>query len=176
MASVWAGAQAFLARRRVTLGFVTAVAALALARPTWTSWGFGLAVACVGEAIRIWAAGHIEKDREVTTSGPYRWMRHPLYVGSSVMALGVVIATRSPVVAVLAALYMFTTISAAVTTEEARLRQAFGDAYDSYARAQGPRVARAFSVARVVRNREYRAASGVVGGFLILALRVAFNL
>jgi hypothetical protein len=29
---------------------------------------------------------------------------------------------------------------------------------------------------RVVRNREYRAAIGVVAGFLILALRVAFNL
>ena len=47
-------------------------------------------------------------------------MRHPLYVGSSVMALGVVIATRSPVVAVLATLYMATTITAAVTTEEAQ--------------------------------------------------------
>ena len=176
MSSVWTGAQAFLARRRVTLGFVAALATIVMARPTWTSWSVGLVVACVGEAIRIWAAGHIEKDREVTTSGPYQWMRHPLYVGSSVMALGVVIAARSPVAAVLVLLYMATTIAAAVTTEEDRLRRAFGDTYDSYARARGPRVARAFSVARVVRNREYRAAGGVVGGFLILALRVAFNL
>ena len=176
MSSVWTGAQAFLARRRVTLGFVTALAAILLARPTWTSWSVGLMVACAGEAIRIWAAGHIEKDREVTTSGPYRWMRHPLYVGSSVMALGVVIAVRSPLVAVLALLYMVTTIAAAVNTEEDRLRRAFGETYDRYARAQGPRTARAFSVARVLRNREYRAASGVAGGFLILALRVAFNL
>ena len=55
----------------------------------------GLVVALVGEAIRMWAAGHLEKSREVTASGPYRWTRHPLYVGSAIMALGVVIASRS---------------------------------------------------------------------------------
>ena len=36
---------AFLARRRVALGLVVAVAAVALARPTWESWWVGLAVA-----------------------------------------------------------------------------------------------------------------------------------
>ena len=63
-----------LARRRVPLGFVTAVAALVLARPTWTTWRYGLLVALAGEAIRVWAAGHLEKSREVTRSGPYRWI------------------------------------------------------------------------------------------------------
>ena len=87
-----AGVVAFLARKRVPLGFVTTVAALVLARPTWTTWRAGLLVAVVGEAIRVWAAGHLEKSREVTTSGPYRWTGHPLYVGSSILALGVVIA------------------------------------------------------------------------------------
>jgi protein-S-isoprenylcysteine O-methyltransferase Ste14 len=80
---------AFLVRRRVTLGFVVAAAALLLARPTWKTWSAGLAIACAGEALRIWAAGHLDKSREVTRSGPYRWTRHPLYVGSSIMALGV---------------------------------------------------------------------------------------
>ena len=47
---------AFLVRRRVTLGFVVAVAALLLARPTWTTWNVGLLIACVGEALRIWAS------------------------------------------------------------------------------------------------------------------------
>ncbi len=89
----------FLARRRVTLGFVTTVAALVLARPTWTTWQVGLLVALAGEAIRVWAAGHLEKGREVTTSGPYRWTAHPLYVGSSLLALGVVIAARNVPVA-----------------------------------------------------------------------------
>src|SRR5690349_12590611 len=82
-----APAIAFLARKRVPLGFVTTIAALILARPTWATWGYGLVVALIGLAIRVWAAGHLEKGREVTSSGPYRWTGHPLYVGSSILAL-----------------------------------------------------------------------------------------
>src|SRR5688572_31039846 len=128
-----------LARRRVSLGFVTAVAALILAHPTWKTWTAGFLVAAAGEAIRVWAAGHLEKGREVTRSGPYRWMRHPLYVGSAVLALGVVIAARSVVVAAVAAVYLGTTIPAAIRAEEAFLRRTFGDQYDRYLSAQsGP--------------------------------------
>jgi hypothetical protein len=170
------GPLSFLARRRVPLGFLSALAALVLARPTWPSWGSGLAIAIVGEGLRIWSSGHIEKDREVTMSGPYRWMRHPLYVGSSVMALGAVIASRSVVVAVVVTLYMSATIGAAVVTEEARLRREFGTAYDDYARSAAPPVRRTFSMDRVLRNREYRAVAGLAAGFLILALKAAFNL
>ena len=170
------GLLALLARRRVPLGFLSAVAAIGLARPSWYTWSWGLAVAVIGEGIRVWAAGHLEKDREVTTSGPYQWMRHPLYVGSSVMALGAAIACRSVVVAVLVALYMTATIGAAVVTEETHLRRSFGDTYDAYAQATVPAAARAFSVDRALRNREYRAAAGLAGGFLLLALKTAFNL
>ena len=176
MDSAWGVVRDYLARRRVTLGFVAALAALILARPTWTSWAVGLAVACGGEAVRIWASGHIDKGREVTTSGPYQWMRHPLYVGSSLMAAGVMVAARDPLVAMVATVYMVTTIAAAVTSEEAHLREKFGDAYDRYVRAEVTHPQRGFSVERVMRNREYRAVGGVVAGFLILALKVAFTL
>ena len=175
---------AFLARRRVALGGLTAIAALVLARPTWSSWYAGLAVAVIGEGIRVWAAGHLEKSREVTTSGPYRWMRHPLYVGSSILALGIVIAARSYVVGGLAVLYLGTTITAAIRSEEAFLRRTFGDAYDRYARAESEGAAegrqagavRRFSLERAVRNKEYRAVLGVLAGFGLLALRMRFLL
>ncbi|MDO8794918.1 MAG: isoprenylcysteine carboxylmethyltransferase family protein [Vicinamibacterales bacterium] len=166
------GILATLARWRVRLGAVTVVVALLLARPTWTSWGIGLAIALTGEGIRIWAAGHLEKSREVTRSGPYRWMAHPLYVGSSVLALGVVVAAGSPTLAVLAALYMGATITAAIRTEEANLRQAFGSTYDDYRAARAQPMERRFSLDRAIRNREYRAATGVVLGFALLALRL----
>src|SRR5262245_60399858 len=94
-----------LARKRVALGFIVAVATLVLARPTWVTWRIGLVVAIVGEGVRVWAAGHLEKSREVTRSGPYRFLRHPLYAGSTIMALGIVIASRSVVVAIVAAVY-----------------------------------------------------------------------
>jgi protein-S-isoprenylcysteine O-methyltransferase Ste14 len=165
-----------LARWRVPLGWLVGVAALVLARPTWSSWYTGFAVALVGEGIRVWAAGHLEKSREVTTSGPYRWMRHPLYVGSTVLALGVVIAAHSHVVGVLAALYLGITITAAIRTEEAFLRRAFGDDYDRYARAEDGGAVRRFSLERAVRNKEYRAVLGTVAGFALLALRVMVHL
>ena len=167
---------AFLARRRVALGGLTAIVALVLARPTWSSWYAGLAVAVVGEGIRVWAAGHLEKSREVTTSGPYRWMRHPLYVGSSILALGIVIAARSYLLGALAVLYLGTTITAAIRSEEAFLRRTFGEAYDRYARSSHQGVKRRFSSERAMRNKEYRAVLGTVAGFALLALRLLLHL
>lgn len=161
-----------LARRRVPLGFGAALVAVVLARPTWASWSAGFVVAAVGEAIRVWAAGHLEKSREVTRTGPYRWTRHPLYVGSSVIALGVTIAARHPLVAAVTILYMASTLIAAIRTEEAFLRSAFGETYDQYVASAAEPMTRRFSVARALRNREYRAAVGVAAGFGLLALKV----
>ena len=123
----------FLARRRVPLGFVFAVGVLYFSRPTWTSLVAGTIVGAIGELIRVWAAGHLEKSREVTSSGPYQFTRHPLYLGSSIMGLGVGIASRSLIVSVLMIVYMGATIAAANRTEEAFLRRQFGDAYETYA-------------------------------------------
>lgn len=164
-----------LARRRVPLGFVASAAALLLARPTWDTWAAGLAVAVAGECVRVWAAGHLEKGREVTRSGPYRAMRHPLYVGSTLIALGVAVASRSLAVAIIAAIYMGATITAAIWTEEAHLRRAFGDVYDKYRASRAEPMARRFSLARAVRNREHRAVFGLLIGFALLALKVTIG-
>ena len=129
-------------------------------------------MASAGECVRVWAAGHLEKGREVTRSGPYRWMRHPLYVGSGILALGIVVASRSPIVAVVAAVYVGSTIPAAIRTEEAFLRRTFGDTYDRYRRSQSPPMARRFSFARARGNREYRAVLGLIAGFALLALKL----
>ena len=165
----------FLARRRVALGLLVTLAAAALADPTWGSWGVGLLIALCGEALRVWAAGHLEKGREVTQSGPYRLTAHPLYVGTTVMAAGIVVACRSLPLGVLAAAYLGGTILAAVRTEEAFLRQSFGDAYDAYRRAPAP-VGRRFSFARARRNREHRAVVGLLGGFALLALKIVLEI
>jgi protein-S-isoprenylcysteine O-methyltransferase Ste14 len=164
-----------LARRRVTLGFVTALVAMYLAQPTWSSWRAGLAIALVGEGLRIWAAGHLEKGREVTRSGPYQWFKHPLYVGSSIMTIGIVMASRSMPLAIIAGVYMGVTIKAAILVEEAYLRQQFGDAYDRYDRATAEPMLRRFSLERAWRNREYRALLGLLIGFALLALKIMYR-
>jgi protein-S-isoprenylcysteine O-methyltransferase Ste14 len=164
-----------LARLRVPLGFVAGILVLWLARPTRGLLAAGTLVALAGETIRVWAAGHLEKSREVTRSGPYRWSRHPLYVGSALMGVGVAIAGNSAVAAAAIGLYLGVTFTAAIRTEEAFLRAKFGEEYDDYCRGAGQAVDRPFSIARAWRNREYRAVLGMAAVFAILALKAALQ-
>ena len=159
------------ARLRVPLGFVTGIAALALANPTRESLIAGASIAAAGEALRVWAAGHLEKSREVTMSGPYRFTRHPLYVGSGIMTFGFVIAAYSVIVAVLAAFYLAITYSSAIRREEAFLTERFGAAYPDYKAGRLGGVARSFSIERAMRNREYRAVIGLAAALAILAIK-----
>lgn len=162
-----------LARRRVALGLVIALIVLALSLPTWTTWLAGLIVAAAGETFRIWASGHLEKGREVTRSGPYRFVRHPLYVGSTIIAGGVALAAHNLPVALCIALYMGLTLTAAVRTEEAELRRAFGSTYEDYSASRAEPMRRRFSFARAIRNREHRAMAGLAAGFALLGLKAA---
>ncbi len=168
-----------LARWRVSLGFVVGAAVLWLAAPSRFSLLVGGAVAVAGEALRMWAAGHLNKSREVTSSGPYRWLAHPLYVGSSVMGIGVAAASGSLVVVLLVAAYLATTITAAIRQEEAFLRGRFGERYDRYRRGAGDRIdpdaARRYSVSQAIANREYRAATGLVVAVLLLFLKARYS-
>jgi protein-S-isoprenylcysteine O-methyltransferase Ste14 len=154
------------------LGFAAGAVALWLAHPSWRSLTFGFPVAAVGEALRIWAAGHLEKGREVTKSGPYRFTGHPLYLGSSMMAAGIAIACASVLVALLGAVYLGVTFVAAIRSEEAGLRAKFGREYDDY-RAGRATDDRAFSLARALRNREHRAILGLLVAMALLALKAA---
>jgi protein-S-isoprenylcysteine O-methyltransferase Ste14 len=157
----------WLARRRVPLGFLAGITAIWLSDPTPRSLAIGAIVAAIGEAVRVWAAGHLEKGREVTMSGPYRLTRHPLYLGSTIIGVGLAIASASVVVALLAGLYLAVTLTAAIATEEAHLTEKFGEAYPEYREGRAAGLSRRFSMARAMKNREYRA---VIGLLAVLAL------
>jgi hypothetical protein len=154
--------RAGLARWRVPIGFAAAGLVLWLARPTPRSLQIGLPIALLGQLIRIWAAGHLEKSREVTSSGPYRLTRHPLYLGSSLMGVGLAVAANHWAVGAVILAYLAVTLWLAIRTEEAYLRATFGDAYDRYAQGALPSAARRFSVERAWRNKEYRAPVGLL--------------
>lgn len=158
-----------IARLRVPLGFVFGIVVLWLADPTRRTLAIGAVVAVVGELVRIWAAGHLEKGREVTSSGPYAVTRHPLYLGSFLIAVGLVIAAFDVAVAVIVLAYLAITYTAAIRTEEAHLTEKFGAAYPEY-RAGRMAIARPFSLRRaIVTNREYRAAIGLAVVLAVLA-------
>lgn len=164
-----------LARRRVMLGFVCGALALWLATPTWPWLAAGALVAGLGEGLRVWAAGHLEKSLEVTSSGPYRFTRHPLYLGSTVIGAGMAIASANLWVAGLVAVYLGATVTAAMRAEEAHLREKFGGAYDAYVeRRSRPRV-RAWSRARALHNREHHTLAGVAAAVALLALKIVMR-
>lgn len=160
-----------IARLRVPLGFGFGILALWLSAPTRQSIVWGAVVALAGEAVRVWAAGHLEKSREVTASGPYAWTRHPLYFGSTLIGIGLAIGAASIPVAILVLGYLGVTLTAAIRTEEAHLTEKFGAAYPEY-RAGRHSVKRSFSLQRALRNREYRAAIGVLVVLAVLAGKV----
>lgn len=175
-------------RSRVPLGFAFAAAYFWFARPTWTSLGAGCIVAAVGIIVRALASGHIRKNAALATTGPYAYTRNPLYLGSIIIAVGFIVASRNLWIGV-AALAMFAFIYLPViTAEEKYLRSAFPE-YDRYAsevprflpRLTPYRAAAAgddgtpqFSSALYLRHREYNAALGAVLmlGALVLKMLV----
>jgi hypothetical protein len=165
-----------LARRRVALGFMVGAVALWLAQPTRGTLAIGTAIAVGGECLRVWAAGHLNKARDVTASGPYRWLAHPLYVGSSLMGVGLAVIADHFVVTALIVFYLVVTLSAAVTSEEAFLRRTFGERYARYRRGdRSDEDKRRFSFARAFANREHRAIVGLAVAILLLVLKATYN-
>jgi protein-S-isoprenylcysteine O-methyltransferase Ste14 len=157
-----------LSRYRVRLGFLGAAAALWLAKPTLRSVTIGAAIAIVGELLRIWAAGHLEKGKEVTVSGPYRLTRHPLYAGSAIMGIGLAIASNTIATSVLVLAYLVATIGAAIRSEESHLTEKFGSLYPDYREGRLQQETRRFSVERAMRNREYRSMTGLAVAIAVL--------
>ena len=164
-----------VARMRVPLGFACAGAVLWLARPTPQSLAAGGGIALLGEAVRIWAAGHLEKGQEVTQSGPYRITRHPLYAGSAIIACGAAVATAHAGAMALIGAYMTATIVAAIRHEESGMRAAFGDQYDAYAQSRAQPVERPFSLARAIKNKEHKAVAGLAAVAAILWAKSFFQ-
>ena len=151
-----------IARYRVRLGFPCAALALWLADPSPASLAAGAIVAAAGELLRIWAAGHLVKGREVTASGPYRFTRHPLYLGSTLIGIGFAVASRRVIPALLVLGYMAITLTSAMRSEEHHLTEKFGSAYPDYREGRGPVMGRRFSLARSVENREHKAVLGLL--------------
>jgi protein-S-isoprenylcysteine O-methyltransferase Ste14 len=55
----------------------------------------GSALIIPGLAIRALASGHVQKNEQLTTTGPYAYTRNPLYLGSLILAVGFAISARN---------------------------------------------------------------------------------
>lgn len=157
-------------RLRVPCGFVLLITFGWLSQPRPKSMLLGLPIAAGGLLLRGWASGHLAKNRELATSGPYSYIRNPLYLGTCITAAGIVIASRSGWLAGIFGAAFVLIYLPAVELEEQHLRAIF-PRYAEYA-GQVRRFLptskysgsdRAFSPALYRRNQEYKA----LAGFLI---------
>ena len=166
-----------IARRiRIPVGFVTAIIFVWLARPTRTSVIVGALVMIPGLLLRGLASGHVQKDKQLTTSGPYAYTRNPLYLGSLMMAAGFAVAARSWwIVAIMVVMFALIYVPV-IAGEEGFLRQTFPE-YADYARhvpRMFPRLTHygdqrsAYSSERYWKHREYQASVGCAAMLAIL--------
>jgi protein-S-isoprenylcysteine O-methyltransferase Ste14 len=162
----------------VPLGFVFAALYLWLARPNWGSIILGTAVASIGVILRALASGHVKKDQELTTTGPYAYTRNPLYLGSIIIAVGFAVAAQNVWVVVLI-FAMFAAIYVPVIRAEEVFLQSKFPGYGAYA-SRVPRLiprlssisnpGSGFSLELYLRHREYNA---ILGALLVVVVLIA---
>jgi len=173
----------FVARLRVPCGFALVAAFAWFSHPAARPLAIGLPVSLIGLALRAWAAGHLAKNQALATSGPYAYTRNPLYLGTLLVAAGLVIASRSVGLGLLFAVVFVLIYLPVIQLEEQHLRSLFPE-YAEYAasvpalwpRRCGQRVEvrtlklapRAFQWSLYVKNGEYQAALGLLAGALFL--------
>jgi hypothetical protein len=149
----------------------------------------GAIIALGGLLLRAYAAGYLEKSRELAISGPYRYTRNPLYLGSFLLGLGFAVAARSWVLGLVFVCFFILVYGPVMRREESFLRRQFGEAYDRYASRVSlflptfriPSTASKdstpkdkFQWARYWENHEYEAAFGYLLGLVFLVIKLRF--
>jgi hypothetical protein len=133
----------------------------------------------VGLATRGLAAGTIRKGSELARSGPYAFTRNPLYLGSSVLALGFGIMSGNLIGAALLVIPSAIVYPAVIRSEEAELRRRYGREFDDFRngvpcffpRRISRRALDAFTFGQFVANGEYNATIGFLAATGVLAIK-----
>ncbi len=144
---------------------------------TWQSV-MGLASIALGLGLRSWAAGTIHKWEQLTTTGPYRLVRNPLYVGSFLMMIGFCLLIGDPENLWIVAGPMLGLYWLKVRREERKLAAKYGDAWTAYARRTPRMLPRrwpsfadgGWQLSQWLKNAEYNAIAGTLAGLVAIQL------
>lgn len=171
---------------RIGSAWLLAIAFFWVALPSPSSLRLGAVVVASGLLIRGWAAGVLEKDRELAVSGPYAFTRNPLYLGSFLIGAGAVIAGGRPWLGLVFLAYFGWVYGSTMARETDELAARFGEDYRRYRQSVPvflPRLApfrpgtahaagrTTLSLARYLHNREYEALLGAAAAIGLLALK-----
>lgn len=169
-----------IARRiRVPLSFGFAALYIWLAKPTAISMLAGAALVIPGVLVRALASGHVQKNEQLATSGPYAYTRNPLYLGSLILASGFAVASRSWWVAGVMTVIFFSIYVPVIGGEETFLRGRFPE-FDAYAENVPRLLPRltpfgdnrgSFSSELYWKHREYNALAGAAAMMAVLVAK-----
>ena len=169
------------------------IALLYFAEPAWYTVVIGIPFIVVGEFLRIWAVGYagastrartLGAARDLVTTGPYSYVRNPLYLGNFLLSLGVCLVARVYwLIAVLVVGYFFQYLPI-IAVEEAYLLESCGSLYQAY-RERVPRFVpkfrrypepsdHDFSFARAIKS-EKRTLTAIVCVIGLIFARQAIN-
>jgi protein-S-isoprenylcysteine O-methyltransferase Ste14 len=128
-------------RSRFIPFYLAGAVLLWLVRPEPLAYAAGLVAVLSGAALRSWGAGHLVKTDELTVTGPYARVRHPLYLGTLLVAVGFALMVGSWASLVALAIFLpWFFLSYFPRKEEAearRLETRYGEAFTAY-RAEVP--------------------------------------
>lgn len=94
----------------------------------------GTILVVIGEAIRLWASGHVKKNKMLATDGPYAFVRHPLYVGNILVLIGFSIASMLWWSFILMAFLLWFYYPPAISYEDKKLQGIFGEQWENWSR------------------------------------------
>lgn len=92
----------------------------------------GLLVSVLGELFQLWCFATIKTQKTLTCTGPYMFLRNPMYVGRFFLIFGVLMMTGNIWILAGFALLYFFYMTNRVRREEKKLQDLFGTAYDAY--------------------------------------------
>ena len=173
-----------LSRIRVPAGFLLAGFYFYFSVPTWRSLVMGGAIAFLGLLIRAWATGHLSKNAQLATSGPYAFTRNPLYFGSFLIGIGFSLAGGNPIILVVFLACFAALYGNAMRLEMKQLSTLFPHEYPRYRKyvpAFFPRlrprqkVKGHFSLERYLKNQEYLALAGFLAAMSLLILKIKYR-
>jgi protein-S-isoprenylcysteine O-methyltransferase Ste14 len=118
--------------RRIPV-FIGALILVIFAKPTLPGMWIGMVLILLGEGIRIWAAGHLQKNEVLTVTGPYAYVKNPLYIGSIFITTGFsIMADNIYLLAAAFFMFCFHYIPYKKKVEGDRLKNRFGSQYEDY--------------------------------------------
>ncbi|NWF93234.1 MAG: isoprenylcysteine carboxylmethyltransferase family protein [Syntrophaceae bacterium] len=118
--------------RKVPL-FIAAILLVIFARPNPPGMLIGIILISIGEGIRIWAAGHLQKNERLTVTGPYAYVKNPLYIGSILITAGFcILADNIYILAIATFMFCFHYIPYKKRVEGDRLKKIFGERFEDY--------------------------------------------